>query len=145
SAELQGVQAARPGTSDREGGRTAACTHALADHGPAQPRRRTRQGQLNRPARRIGYPATIRTGSPPQRKRHDVNARPNPDSDMRGRASAHPLAGQPMTGAEIVAQVLADEGLDVLFGYSGGAILPVYDAVFRYNERHTHAVGSDST
>jgi acetolactate synthase-1/2/3 large subunit len=45
----------------------------------------------------------------------------------------HPLAGKRMTGAEMVVQVLADEGVEVLFGYSGGAILPTYDAVFRYN------------
>ena len=45
----------------------------------------------------------------------------------------HPLAGKRMTGADMVVQVLADEGVEVLFGYSGGAILPTYDAVFRYN------------
>ena len=45
----------------------------------------------------------------------------------------HPLAGTTMTGADIVVQVLADEGVDTIFGYSGGAILPTYDAVFRYN------------
>jgi acetolactate synthase-1/2/3 large subunit len=39
-----------------------------------------------------------------------------------------------MTGAEIIVQVLADEGVDTIFGYSGGAILPTYDAVFRYNQ-----------
>jgi acetolactate synthase I/II/III large subunit len=38
-----------------------------------------------------------------------------------------------MTGAEIIVQVLADEGVDVVFGYSGGAILPTYDAIFRFN------------
>src|SRR5690625_4654572 len=43
------------------------------------------------------------------------------------------LAGTPMSGAQVVVQVLVDEGCDVLFGYSGGAILPVYDALFRYN------------
>ncbi|WP_426287953.1 biosynthetic-type acetolactate synthase large subunit [Luteibacter sp. E-22] len=48
-----------------------------------------------------------------------------------------------MTGADIVVQVLADEGLDVLFGYSGGAILPVYDAVFRYNGTHPREDGSE--
>ena len=42
-----------------------------------------------------------------------------------------------MTGADIVVQVLADEHVDTIFGYSGGAILPTYDAVFRYNYRHT--------
>ena len=45
----------------------------------------------------------------------------------------HPMAGRTMTGADIVVQVLADEGVDIVFGYSGGAILPTYDAVFRYN------------
>ena len=39
-----------------------------------------------------------------------------------------------MSGADTVIQVLADEGVETLFGYSGGAILPIYDAVFRYNE-----------
>ncbi len=42
-----------------------------------------------------------------------------------------------MTGAEMIVQVLADEGVGTLFGYSGGAILPTYDAVFRYNQRHS--------
>ena len=46
----------------------------------------------------------------------------------------HPLAGREMSGAEMVIQVLADLGVDTIFGYSGGAILPTYDAVFRYNE-----------
>jgi acetolactate synthase-1/2/3 large subunit len=41
-----------------------------------------------------------------------------------------------MTGAETIVQVLADEGVDTIFGYSGGAILPTFDAVFRYNEEH---------
>ena len=49
---------------------------------------------------------------------------------------AHPRAGQLMTGAETIVQVLADEGVDTIFGYSGGAILPTYDAVFRYNAEH---------
>ncbi len=48
----------------------------------------------------------------------------------------HPLAGASMTGADMLVQVLADEGVDTIFGYSGGAILPMYDAVFRYNEEH---------
>lgn len=48
----------------------------------------------------------------------------------------HRLAGTPMSGADIIMQVLADEGVDAIFGYSGGAILPTYDAIFRYNESH---------
>ncbi|MGH8529457.1 MAG: biosynthetic-type acetolactate synthase large subunit [Nevskiales bacterium] len=54
------------------------------------------------------------------------------------RPSAHPLAGHPMSGAEMVVQVLADEGVEVIFGYSGGAILPTYDAVFRFNAEHNN-------
>ncbi|MEA2627034.1 MAG: acetolactate synthase large subunit [Candidatus Binatota bacterium] len=46
----------------------------------------------------------------------------------------HALAGTRMTGADAILQVLADEGVDTIFGYSGGAILPTYDAIFRYNE-----------
>ncbi|MDJ0928692.1 MAG: biosynthetic-type acetolactate synthase large subunit [Gammaproteobacteria bacterium] len=49
-------------------------------------------------------------------------------------ATPHPLAGKRMTGAEMLVQVLADEGVDLIFGYSGGAILPTYDAVFRFND-----------
>ncbi|MEO0574569.1 MAG: biosynthetic-type acetolactate synthase large subunit [Pseudomonadota bacterium] len=41
-----------------------------------------------------------------------------------------------MTGAEMIVQVIADEGAGVVFGYSGGAILPTYDAVFRFNQKH---------
>src|ERR1700728_3265786 len=48
--------------------------------------------------------------------------------------SKHPLAGKAMTGAEMIVQVLADEGAEAIFGYSGGAILPTYDAVFTFNE-----------
>ncbi|MEM9171401.1 MAG: biosynthetic-type acetolactate synthase large subunit [Pseudomonadota bacterium] len=49
-------------------------------------------------------------------------------------SNQHPLHGTTLSGAEMIVQVIADEGIDVVFGYSGGAILPTYDAVFRYNE-----------
>jgi acetolactate synthase-1/2/3 large subunit len=51
-------------------------------------------------------------------------------------ATRHPVAGNKLSGAETVVQVLADEGVDTVFGYSGGAILPIYDAVFRHNDTH---------
>ena len=42
-----------------------------------------------------------------------------------------------MTGAEIVVQALKDQGVDTVFGYPGGAVLPIYDAIFRQNDiRH---------
>ena len=58
-------------------------------------------------------------------------------------ARRHPLSGTAMTGAEMVVQVLADEGVDVVFGYSGGAILPTYDAIFRYNAQHRSPSGEE--
>ncbi len=49
-----------------------------------------------------------------------------------------------MSGADIVVQVLADEGVGCGDrDYSGGAILPVYDAVFRFNHAHLRADGSE--
>src|ERR1017187_2248032 len=35
-----------------------------------------------------------------------------------------------MTGAEMVMEALADQGVKHLFGYPGGAVLPIYDALF---------------
>jgi acetolactate synthase I/II/III large subunit len=56
------------------------------------------------------------------------------DTIIQPRPAAHPLAGTHMSGARMIMQVLADEGVSAIFGYSGGAILPTYDAVFLYNE-----------
>jgi acetolactate synthase-1/2/3 large subunit len=42
-----------------------------------------------------------------------------------------------MTGAEMVIEALADQGVTDLFGYPGGAVLPIYDALFQQNKvRH---------
>ena len=59
------------------------------------------------------------------------------------KSPSHALAGQTLTGAEVVVRVLADEGVGVVFGYSGGAILPTYDAIFRFNKEHRTAQGAD--
>jgi acetolactate synthase I/II/III large subunit len=60
------------------------------------------------------------------------------------KADQHPLAGTRMSGADIVVQVLADENVETIFGYSGGAILPTYDAVFRYNDEHRKPDGKSA-
>ena len=42
-----------------------------------------------------------------------------------------------MTGARIVLEALKDQGVDVMFGYPGGAVLPIYDEMFQQNDiRH---------
>jgi acetolactate synthase I/II/III large subunit len=38
-----------------------------------------------------------------------------------------------MTGAEMVVRALQDQGVEHLFGYPGGAVLPIYDALFHQN------------
>ena len=42
----------------------------------------------------------------------------------------------PRTGADIVVDVLAEHGVDVVFGYPGGAIMPLYDSLFGHDVRH---------
>ncbi|VAW77804.1 Acetolactate synthase large subunit, partial [hydrothermal vent metagenome] len=39
-----------------------------------------------------------------------------------------------LTGADIFARCLADEGIEYIFGYPGGAVLPIYDALFRQDK-----------
>ena len=38
-----------------------------------------------------------------------------------------------MNGAEMVVEALKDQGVDTIFGYPGGAVLPIYDAIFQQN------------
>ena len=38
-----------------------------------------------------------------------------------------------MSGAEVVLRALKDNGVEVIFGYPGGAVLPIYDAIFQQN------------
>src|SRR5579883_675166 len=47
------------------------------------------------------------------------------------------MSERTMTGAEMVLAALADNGVDTVFGYPGGAVLPIYDAMFQQNRiRH---------
>ena len=47
------------------------------------------------------------------------------------------VAKDRMTGSEMIVKALLDQGADVVFGYPGGAVLPIYDAIFKQNHlRH---------
>jgi acetolactate synthase-1/2/3 large subunit len=46
---------------------------------------------------------------------------------------------QTMTGAQMVVRALIDQGVDTLFGYPGGAVLPIYDALF-HEDRIRHVL-----
>ena len=42
-----------------------------------------------------------------------------------------------MIGAKMIVQALKDQGVDTVFGYPGGAVLPIYDEIFQQNDiRH---------
>src|SRR5579883_2882412 len=43
------------------------------------------------------------------------------------------MSAQDMTGAEVVLKALADQDVEVIFGYPGGAVLPLYDAFYKQN------------
>ncbi len=48
--------------------------------------------------------------------------------------------GKEMTGAEITIKALVDQGVDIIFGYPGGAVLPIYDVLFAEDKiRHVLA------
>jgi acetolactate synthase-1/2/3 large subunit len=47
------------------------------------------------------------------------------------------MPGTSMTGAEMVIRALKDQGVEVVFGYPGGSVLPIYDEIFKQNDiRH---------
>src|SRR5882757_8031689 len=47
-----------------------------------------------------------------------------------------------MTGAAMIVRALADHGVTDLFGYPGGAVLPIYDEIFQQSEvRHEQGAG----
>src|SRR5580692_11072325 len=52
-------------------------------------------------------------------------------------ADAHLNTPTPLTGSEIVWATLVGEGVTDVFGYPGGAILPVYDALRKFPIHHT--------
>ncbi|MBR2850241.1 MAG: acetolactate synthase large subunit, partial [Clostridia bacterium] len=43
-----------------------------------------------------------------------------------------------LNGSEILANVLIEEGVDTVFGYPGGAVLNIYDALYKYSDKITH-------
>src|SRR3546814_16667700 len=47
-------------------------------------------------------------------------------------------SASPMTGSEATIKSLLEEGVDTIFGYPGGAIMPVYDALYHYQDRINH-------
>ncbi len=45
-----------------------------------------------------------------------------------------------LTGADIIAEVLIEQGVDTVFGYPGGAVLNTYDALYKYRDKIKHYI-----
>ncbi|MEL6986306.1 MAG: biosynthetic-type acetolactate synthase large subunit [Bacteroidota bacterium] len=60
------------------------------------------------------------------------------DTKLKSKAKAKPDSSINITGAEAVMRCLVEEGVDIIFGYPGGAIMPVYDALYDYRDRIKH-------
>src|SRR6202007_596061 len=61
---------------------------------------------------------------------------PRPGQHVRGSLLPEKeavMSAEPLSGAEIVIRALVDQGVEVVFGYPGGAVLPIYDALFKQN------------
>ena len=68
-----------------------------------------------------------------------TGARPQPTHQAgakRGRSHAQLTPPTRLTGAEIIWATLVGEGVDTVFGYPGGTILPAYDALRKFPVRH---------
>ena len=44
----------------------------------------------------------------------------------------------PISGAEAIIRCLLEEGVDLIYGYPGGAIMPIYDELYKYSDDLTH-------
>ncbi|MBQ3929283.1 MAG: biosynthetic-type acetolactate synthase large subunit [Clostridia bacterium] len=47
-----------------------------------------------------------------------------------------------LTGSEIIAECLLEQGVDTVFGYPGGAVLNIYDALYQYSDKITHILSA---
>ncbi len=52
--------------------------------------------------------------------------------------SKEPISDNMIAGSEAVLKCLIAEGTDIIFGYPGGAIMPIYDSLYYYHDRLTH-------
>ncbi|MCH5324047.1 MAG: biosynthetic-type acetolactate synthase large subunit [Eubacterium sp.] len=43
-----------------------------------------------------------------------------------------------LTGADIICECLIEQGVDTVFGYPGGAVLNIYDSLYKYSDKITH-------
>jgi hypothetical protein len=72
--------------------------------------------------------------SPAEAARHKIR-QPRP----KGKAAAKPKpAPRELTGSAAVLEAFLEEDVQTIFGYPGGAIMPIYDALYDYKDRLNH-------
>jgi acetolactate synthase-1/2/3 large subunit len=62
------------------------------------------------------------------------------ETETKKKAAEETMAGKKMSGAEALLLALLEEGVDTAFGYIGGAIMPVYDALYHYEDKIKHVM-----
>jgi acetolactate synthase-1/2/3 large subunit len=61
----------------------------------------------------------------------------NASTDPKDAARSQTLGSSALNGAEVLIRVLQEQQVEIVFGYPGGAVLPIYDALFKQNSvRH---------
>ena len=61
------------------------------------------------------------------------------EPELATKQSSEQINGQEhLTGADAILQCLIEEGCDTIFGYPGGAIMPVYDKLMDYEDKLKH-------
>ena len=62
------------------------------------------------------------------------------ETDTKKKEKGGSVQGKMMSGAEALVLALLEEGVDTAFGYIGGAIMPVYDALYHYEDKLKHVM-----
>jgi len=62
------------------------------------------------------------------------------ETETKKKAKEETSQGKMMSGAEALVLALLEEGVDTAFGYIGGAIMPVYDALYHYEDKLKHVM-----
>ena len=47
-----------------------------------------------------------------------------------------------LTGAQVLIEVLWEQGVDVVFGYTAGSVIPIYDELYKAHDRIYHCTTS---
>ena len=64
----------------------------------------------------------------------------NMETQTIQKASKSPKTTERISGSEAIVRCLIEEGVKILYGYPGGAIMPVYDELYKYQDKIHHVL-----